>query len=56
MNGSGFQPTMTDTIKVPDDIALAVLTPKAYAEDRPMHEAFRWLRANPPLAKVHLDG
>ena len=41
---------------VPEDIARATLDPKAYAADRPMHEAFRWLRANAPLAKIELDG
>ena len=46
---------MTD-IRVPDEIAMKVITPKAYAEDAPMHEAFRWLRANNPLGKAELDG
>jgi cytochrome P450 len=41
---------------IPDDIAMAVISPKAYAADTPMHEAFRWLRANMPLAKARLDG
>jgi cytochrome P450 len=33
-----------------------VVTPKAYAEDAPVHEAFRWLRANQPLGMAHLEG
>jgi cytochrome P450 len=45
-----------ETTRVPDAIAAAVVTPAAYAEDRPVHDAFRWLRANAPLAKVELDG
>jgi len=47
---------MSEAIDVPDDIALTVITPKAYAEDRPVHDAFRWLRANRPLGKAKLDG
>ncbi len=45
-----------ETTRVPDAIAAAVVTPTAYAEDAPVHDAFRWLRANAPLAKVELDG
>src|ERR1700678_2437610 len=47
---------MTDMIDIPDDIARTVITPKAYAEDAPVHEAFRWIRANAPLSQAHLDG
>ena len=47
---------MSDVMEVPDAIAAAVVTPAAYAEDRPVHDAFRWLRANAPLAKVELEG
>ncbi|HEY7900553.1 MAG TPA: cytochrome P450, partial [Caulobacteraceae bacterium] len=43
-------------IRVPDEIAATVITPKAYAEDAPMHEAFRWLRANNPLGRAELEG
>jgi cytochrome P450 len=41
---------------VPDDIVRTIIMPTAYAEDAPVHEAFRWLRANAPLAKVELEG
>ncbi len=41
---------------VPDDIARTVISPKAYAEDAPVHDAFAWLRANAPVAKARLDG
>jgi hypothetical protein len=43
-------------LRVPDEIAATVITPKAYAEDKPVHEAFRWLRANNPLGKAELEG
>lgn len=43
-------------LRVPDDIAMTVITPKAYAEDTPVHEAFRWLRANNPLGKAEMEG
>ena len=46
---------MTD-LRVPDEIAATVVTPKAYAEDAPVHEAFRWLRANNPLGRAKLEG
>ena len=46
---------MTD-LRVPDDLAATVISPKAYAEDKPVHEAFRWLRANNPLGRVELEG
>ncbi|HEY1448532.1 MAG TPA: cytochrome P450 [Caulobacteraceae bacterium] len=46
---------MTD-VRVPDEIAMAVITPKAYAKDAPMHDAFRWLRANNPLGRAELEG
>ena len=47
---------MTASIPVPDDIAATVITPKAYAEDAPVHDAFRWLRANNPLGRAELEG
>ena len=36
---------MTD-LRVPDEIAATVVNPRAHAEDAPVHEAFRWIRAN----------
>ena len=41
---------------VPDEIARTIISPKAYAEDKPVHEAFRWLRHNAPLAKAEVEG
>jgi cytochrome P450 len=46
---------MIDTA-IPDDIARTVIMPKCYAEDAPVHQAFRWLRANQPLGKATLEG
>ncbi len=43
-------------IEVPADIAIQVIDPKAYAADTPVHEAFRWLRANRPLGQARLEG
>ncbi len=48
--------TMTGTIEVPDEIAATTISPSAYADDKRVHDAFRWLRANAPLAKVDLEG
>ena len=47
---------MTLEIDVPDEIARTILMPKAYAEDAPVHDAFRWLRANRPLAQAQVEG
>src|SRR5438552_7075619 len=43
-------------VRIPEDIAHQVIGPRAYAEDRPVHEAFRWLRANNPLGQARLEG
>jgi cytochrome P450 len=47
---------MTPAPEVPEDIARAVISPRAYAEDTPVHDAFRWLRANAPLGKATVEG
>jgi cytochrome P450 len=43
-------------IRIPDDVARAVITPRSYAEDSTVHDAFRWLRANRPLGLAELEG
>src|SRR5579863_9505791 len=43
-------------VRAPDDIVATVISPKAYAEDKPVHEAFRWLRANAPLGRAEING
>ena len=47
---------MTQAPEVPEDIARAVISPRSYAEDAPVHEAFRWIRANVPLGKATVEG
>ncbi|MBS0410624.1 MAG: cytochrome P450 [Proteobacteria bacterium] len=47
---------MTGDISIPADIARAVITPNVYAEDAPLHDAFRWLRAHNPLGLAELEG
>ena len=46
---------MTDTLRIPDEIAFKAVDPKAYA-DGTVHDAFRWLRANQPLGRAELEG
>ncbi len=53
---SAMSETLDTARVVPDDIARTVITPKAYADDAPLHEAFRWLRANAPLAQARVEG
>ncbi|HLZ85113.1 MAG TPA: cytochrome P450, partial [Caulobacteraceae bacterium] len=47
---------MTQALEVPQDVARVVISPRSYAEDAPLHEAFRWIRANVPLGKATLEG
>src|SRR5471032_2632162 len=47
---------MTAEVRIPDDIARTVISPLAYAEDVPVHDAFRWLRANNPLGRADIEG
>jgi cytochrome P450 len=46
---------MTDALRIPDEIAMKAIDPKAYA-DGSVHDAFRWLRANQPLGRAELEG
>ncbi len=41
---------------IPEEIALAIMEPKSYAEDTPMHEAFTWLRKELPLGQAQVEG
>ena len=47
---------MDAAFDIPPDIAKTVLDPKAYGADTPVHDAFRWLRANNPLGVARLEG
>ncbi|MFA7586081.1 MAG: cytochrome P450 [Novosphingobium sp.] len=41
---------------IPEDIAKAVILPTSYADEERVYSAFKWLRANMPLAVAKLDG
>ncbi|HEV2365807.1 MAG TPA: cytochrome P450 [Caulobacteraceae bacterium] len=43
-------------LAIPEDIAWTIIDPKAFAADKPAHDAFRWLRANRPLGRAVLEG
>lgn len=47
---------MTPDVRIPDDLARQVIAPRSYAEDAPLQEGFRWLRANNPLGQARLEG
>jgi hypothetical protein len=47
---------MQPNTDIPLDIAQTVISPKSFAEDAPVHAAFKWLRANNPLGKAHVEG
>jgi cytochrome P450 len=44
------------TVEIPAEVANAVVDPKAYALEKPLDEAFKWLRENAPLARIKPDG
>jgi cytochrome P450 len=41
---------------VPDEVARALVSPAAYADDRELQEAFRWLRENRPVGLIDVAG
>jgi len=41
---------------IPQDVANTIVDPKAYADGHRIDEAFKWLRANAPLARAQPDG
>jgi cytochrome P450 len=41
--------------KIPDNIAVTLVDPKAYA-DGTIHESYKWLRANNPLGRAEVEG
>jgi cytochrome P450 len=47
---------MSQTPNLPEDVARVVISPHAYAEGAPVHEAYRWIRANVPLGQAHVEG
>jgi cytochrome P450 len=42
--------------QVPADVAAALVDPTAYADDRRLQDAFTWLRANRPVARIEAEG
>jgi cytochrome P450 len=53
---------MTDTlvresdVRIPEEIARDAIDPKAHADERRFHEAYRWLRAHQPLGRMENEG
>ncbi|MFC3172713.1 cytochrome P450 [Novosphingobium bradum] len=43
-------------MQIPASVARAIVDPKAYAENGPLDEAFAWLRAHAPLARIETPG
>ena len=46
---------MSDQIEVPQDFARTIVSPRSYAHPAALHETFRWLRANDPVALVEAE-
>lgn len=51
-----MSPNATDSPIIPDEIAKNVILPASYADEKKVHTAFRWIRANMPLAKASVEG
>ena len=47
---------MTDAAKVPDELGGLIVSPIAYARQKNLFAAFRWLRANNPIGLVEAAG
>src|ERR1700709_1523764 len=47
--------SLSADLRVPDDMATAVIDPRGYANGTAL-EAFRWLRENRPLGQAQLEG
>lgn len=45
----------TSEVRIPAEVAINLVDPAAYADDR-IHNAYTWLRANNPLGVVELEG
>ena len=41
---------------IPLDIAVTIVDPKAYADDKRLNDAFAWLRREMPIGRVELEG
>ena len=50
-------PIAPETVRVPDDVAKAVVLPESYGNEREItYPAFRWLRQNMPVGQAFVDG
>lgn len=47
---------VSDRLRIPNDIAATVFSPKAYADDDVIYPAVRWLRQNIPLGLSEVPG
>src|SRR5690349_6745847 len=47
---------MNATAKVPRQVGRLIVSPKAYAKQKPLFAAFRWLRANMGVGRVETEG
>jgi cytochrome P450 len=47
---------MSGARKIPANLGRLIVSPKAYAEQKPLLRGFRWLRANNPLGRVEVEG
>jgi cytochrome P450 len=43
-------------MSVPLDIAVTIVDPKAYTDDKKLHQAFAWLRKEMPVGRIELEG
>ncbi len=43
-------------VRLPDDVAATVLSPKSYADDSVIYPTLKWVRANAPLAQAVVPG
>jgi len=50
------QGQMHDAATVPERLGRLIVSPKAYARQKPLLAGFRWLRANLPLGRVETEG
>jgi len=50
-------PIAPETVRVPDDVAKAVVLPESYGDEKNItYPAFSWLRQNMPLGQAFVDG
>lgn len=45
-----------DAATIPDEIARQIVLPEGHGDLEALHEAYKWLRNNAPLAQAHVEG